>query len=138
MIKVALPVIVSALALGVPAAADAQTYQPAPMTNPTNPVMSNISATTAATTLTQPGADGAYGATAQPALEQPDMMPMVAVPVPPGAVWIPGHYRWEAAAQNYVWIEGQFVLPPHPNAQWVAGHWQETPSSWIWIDERWN
>ena len=74
----------------------------------------------------------------QPVLQQPDMVPMGAVPVPPGAVWIPGHYDWSPAAQNYVWIDGQFTLPPHPAAQWLAGHWQETPSSWIWIDGRWN
>jgi|SRR5580693_6637811 hypothetical protein len=136
MIKYALSAAVAALALGAPMA-EAQTTQPMPLTNPANPVMSNTSAATTVTAQPQAGADNAFGL-GQPVLQQPDMVPMGAVPVPPGAVWIPGHYDWSPAAQNYVWIDGQFTLPPHPAAQWLAGHWQETPSSWIWIDGRWN
>jgi hypothetical protein len=136
MIKYALSAAVAALALGAPMA-EAQTTQPMPLTNPANPVMSNTSAATTVTAQPQAGADNAFGL-GQPVLQQPDMVPMGAVPVPPGAVWIPGNYDWSPAAQNYVWIDGQFTLPPHPAAQWLAGHWQETPSSWIWIDGRWN
>jgi hypothetical protein len=138
MIKYALTAAVAALALGAPVMAEAQMSQPVPLTNPTNPVISNTSTATTVTTQPQAGTDGTYGFVGQPALVQPDMMPTVMVAVPPGAVWIPGHYNWDAASQNYVWIDGQFALPPRPNAQWLAGHWQETPTSWMWIDERWN
>lgn len=132
MIRYVLPAAIAALALGAPLMAEAQMSQPMPLTNPTYP------ATTTVATQPQAGTDGTYGFVGQPALQRPDMMPTVMVAVPPGAVWIPGHYNWDAASQNYVWIDGQFALPPHPNAQWVAGHWQETPTSWMWIDERWN
>lgn len=58
--------------------------------------------------------------------------------LPPGAVWIAAHYTWDAARSNYAWVEGQYVLPPRPDAQWIEGHWIETPTSWIWLDGRWN
>jgi hypothetical protein len=135
MIKYALPAAIAAMALGAPVMAEAQMSQPMPLTNP---AMSNTSPAAPAGLQPQPGADSAYGFNAQPIMEQPDGTPMVAVAVPPGAVWIAGHYNWDAASQNYVWLNGQFVLPPHPNAQWVAGHWQQTPTSWIWLDGRWN
>jgi hypothetical protein len=143
MIKYALPAAVAALALVPPVVARAQIAQPMPLTNPTNPVMSNTSTATTATTPPRAEIDAAYGFNqgasqfGEPAMQGPDLTPMAVLPVPPGAVWIPGHYDWDAASQNYVWLQGQFVLPPHPNAQWVAGHWQETPTSWIWIDGRW-
>jgi hypothetical protein len=142
MIKSALPAAVAALTLSAPAIALAQATQPMPITTP-NPAMSNTSTTT--TIPTQPQADPAtYGSNrydgdgqfVPPMIQQPDMAPVVALP--PGAVWIPGQYNWDPAAGNYAWAAGQFVLPPRPNAQWIAGHWQQTPTSWIWLDGRWN
>jgi hypothetical protein len=141
MIKYALPAAVAALTLSAPAIALAQATQPMPLTAPTNPAMSDTSTMT--TVPAQPQA-GAYssnryegdGQFVQPMMQQPDMAPVVALP--PGAVWVPGQYNWDPAAGNYVWAPGQFVLPPHPNAQWLAGHWQQTPTSWIWLDGRWN
>ena len=80
MIKYALSAAVAALALGAPMA-EAQTTQPMPLTNPANPVMSNTSAATTVTAQPQAGADNAFGL-GQPVLQQPDMVPMGAVPVP--------------------------------------------------------
>ena len=128
MIKFALPAAVAALTLGAPALALAQATQPMPMVNPANPAI-----TTTSTTTTTSDGDGQF---AQPVIQDPGMAPVVALP--PGAVWVAGQYNWDPAAGNYVWAPGQFVLPPYPNAQWIAGHWQQTPTSWIWLDGRWN
>lgn len=140
MIKYALPAAMAALTLGAPAIALAQATQPMPITTPTNPAMNNTSTTVPVQPQAGAATYGAYrdgdGQFVQPMIQPPDMAPVVALP--PGAVWVPGQYNWDPAAGNYVWAPGQFVLPPHPNAQWVAGHWQQTPSSWIWLDGRWN
>lgn len=150
MIKFALPAAIAALVLGAPVLANAQMAQPVPLTNPTNPMISNTAATAVVTPQGQFGeSDGSYQdfrQAAAPADVAPmaapippgEAMPMAAAPMPPGTAWIAGHYRWDASAGNYVWVGAQLAAPPHPNAQWVAGHWQETPTSWIWIDGRWN
>src|SRR5579872_2634410 len=138
MIKFALPAAMAALVLGAPVLAEAQMAQPMPLTNPSNPMMSNTAATATVMPQQQFGqGDGFNQGIGQPALAPADVMPMAAAPMPPGTAWIPGHYRWDAGSQNYVWVDGQLAAAPHPNAQWVAGHWQETPTSWIWIDGRW-
>jgi hypothetical protein len=128
MIRYALPAAVAALAF-VASAAFAQTgvIQPMPLTPPAHPL------------ATPASVSGAY---AVPDVGYPapsDMAsPMGVVPVPPQAVWIPGHYNWDPNSQNYVWLDGEFAQPPHPGAQWVPGHWQQTPTAWTWVDGRWS
>jgi hypothetical protein len=119
--------------------------QPMPLTPPYNPMMTNASADGTIAGQPQPGpADNyGYGPAAQPygapmGMPAPGFMPMGMVPVPPGAVWIPGHYNWDPKGQNYVWLEGEFAQPPHPGAQWVAGHWQQSPNAWTWVDGHWS
>ena len=140
MTKYALCAAVAALALGAPGAVHAQPVQLAPGITPPHPVATRTSTTTTVTTTGMRNAGGAndrdFGLSGDAAIDEPDLAPLAAVP--PGAVWIPGHYDWSAARRNYVWLDGRFTLPPHPDAQWVAGHWQETPSSWVWVDGRWN
>ncbi|HEX3035193.1 MAG TPA: YXWGXW repeat-containing protein [Thermodesulfobacteriota bacterium] len=42
--------------------------------------------------------------------------------VPPSYdyVWIPGH--WERSGDQWVWVDGQWVLPPHDDSVYVTGH----------------
>jgi hypothetical protein len=155
MIRYTLPAAVAALALGAPAAVEAQTVgQPVPLTQQPNPMMNNVAAT--GTIIGQPQPDpadnygyaqppgqmpGPYGM--QPEMAQPGMMPQpvampAMVPVAPGSVWIPAHYNWDPASQNYVWLEGEFAQPPHPGAQWMPGRWQQSPTAWTWVDGHWN
>ena len=35
-----------------------------------------------------------------------------------GYVWVPGYYDWRN--NDYFWIEGSWVLPPHRGAHWVG------------------
>jgi len=143
MIKYALSAAVAMLALGAPGAVHAQAAQPMPSVYPSGPVMTRTSTTTTVTTTTRvPHAGGAgdrdFGLSGDAAIEEPDLAPLSVALAPPGAVWVPGHYDWDAARQNYVWHGAQLTLPPHPNAQWIAGHWRETPTAWVWVDDRWN
>jgi hypothetical protein len=147
MIRYALPVAVAALALAAPFAAQAQTAigQPVPLTQQTNPMMTNAAAPGTIVGQPPPGPTDNY-VYGQPGYGQPGedygapmgMMPMAMVPVPPGSIWIPAHYNWDPASQNYVWLEGEFAQPPHSSAQWIPGRWQQSPTAWTWVDGHWN
>ena len=120
MLKHALPAMVAALALAAPAAAGAQTVLPQPVI--------------VAPSVLQPTA---------PVAEDDEYYydygtPVRLVPVPQTAIWIPGHYNWDADSQSYVWLDGEFVQPPHPGAHWVDGHWRETPTDWLWVAGHWS
>jgi len=62
------------------------------------------------------------------------------VPPPPfyGAVWIPGHWRWEPGAANFVWLHGHYAEPPRPRAAWAPGRWIERNNGWVWEEGRWD
>jgi hypothetical protein len=126
MIKYGLPAAVAALVLGG-SAANAQFVPPAP---PAPPNYTNVSTTI--TGQPQPTQED-YVA---PGYVQPIIIPY-GHPITPRTVWIPGHYDWDPARSNYVFIDGQYVEAPRENAQWIPGHWIQTPTSWIWIDGNW-
>jgi hypothetical protein len=135
MIKYALTAAVAAFALGAPAMVHAQTY-PQPMP-PTAPNMT-INANATIVGQPQPGPNDyntqGYG---MPAYGAP--MPGAYVqPMSPRTTWIPDHYEWDPKSNNYAWTAGQYVEAPRENAQWLPGHWEQTPTSWIWLDGRWN
>ena len=142
-----LPAALAAVALCAPLAAQAQTtlVQRAPTTVQVDPETGNLVRTTELTPG-QPadGDDFGPGPTMigqrQSFAPQP-MVQLIAVTptmAPLGVVWIAGHYDWDPAQQNYVWVGGEFTQPPHPNAQWLPGHWSQQPNGWVWIDARWN
>ena len=127
MIRLALPAAVAALASVVPGAASAQ--MPPPQA-------AGVEQQMPGTPFAPPGASptmGYYGN------EGPFVAaPVAFVPVPPGSIWIAGHYNWDPAQGNYTWVAGQFAQPPRPGAQWVEGRWLETPTSWVWVDGHWS
>jgi len=53
------------------------------------------------------------------------------------AVWIPGYWRWDKAAKQYVWVGGLWREPP-PGLVWHPGHWKKTASGWAWIAGHWG
>jgi hypothetical protein len=136
MIKDVLPAAMAAIALAAPLTAHAQVVQPVPQPLPPPGYTTNASTTTTITGQLQPSYTETYGAVG----------PVIAVPVYPlpmpimtsRTTWIPGHFDWDPARSNYVYIEGQFVEAPHENARWIPGHWAETPTAWIWINGGWN
>lgn len=131
MIKYVLPAAVAAIALAAPLAAHAQVVQPVPQPLP-QPYYTNASTTTIIGEP-RPAYVETYGAV-EPVYAPVYPMPMVSA----RTTWIPGHFDWDPARSNYVYIEGQFVEAPHENAQWIPGHWAETPTAWIWISGGWN
>ena len=68
----------------------------------------------------------------------PPMPPSEVVIVQPGPeyVWVPGYYGYSNG--NYVWVQGQWHVPPsgyhtwHP-AQWVHEYrgWHYQPGRWV-------
>jgi hypothetical protein len=144
MIRFALPAALAAIALASPVAL-AQTGQPVPIYPQPNPMTTNASSGTAIVGQPQPGPGDYQGYNQYPVAPmgmqpnmQPGLQPMAAVPLPPGSIWVAGHYNWDPSSSNYVWLEGQYLQPPHPGAQWVAGHWEQTPNAWVWVDGSWQ
>ena len=64
--------------------------------------------------------------------------PMVEVrPVPPAAyyAWTPGYWAWNG---TWVWVGGQYVVRPRPNAIWVGGRWSRHGHGYVWIGGGWR
>lgn len=55
----------------------------------------------------------------------------------PKAVWIEGHWQWNASSGDYVWISGHWVKP-RPGKVWVKGHWKKVPGGWVWVKGYWR
>jgi hypothetical protein len=141
MIKYALSAAVAALALGAPGAVEAQTAVPQAM--PGTMPDTTVNTTTTVVGQPQPGSPDYYNynATQMPAPYAPPAIPYAQpapAPISPRTLWIPGTYNWDPSRQTYVWTQGQYVEAPSETAQWVPGHWTETPTSWIWVDGRWQ
>jgi len=132
MIKHVLPAAVAAIAFAAPLAAYAQVVQPLPQ--PVPPGYTTNASTTTIIGQPEPGYTETYSTVPALAPVYPQPIPMMS----PRTTWIPGHFDWDPARSNYVYIEGQFVEAPHENAQWIPGHWAQTPTAWIWINGGWN
>jgi hypothetical protein len=51
-------------------------------------------------------------------------------------VWIPGH--WERSGDEWVWVSGQWVLPPDDDSVYVMGHWEWDGDDWDWVPGYWR
>lgn len=54
----------------------------------------------------------------------------------PQHVWVPGHWRWMEG--SYVWVAGDWHLPPVPGAAWIAPQWQPQGSGYVLRDGYWQ
>jgi hypothetical protein len=52
-----------------------------------------------------------------------------------GAVWIPGHHRWNG--RRYVWVGGHWDRNPR-GSTWVPGRWVHGSHGWRWIHGHWR
>ncbi|MGH7095796.1 MAG: hypothetical protein ACREFB_19985 [Stellaceae bacterium] len=52
----------------------------------------------------------------------------------PDFIWVPGHYNWDPAERQYVWLIGQYMQASRPEAHWVGGRWQLAGTQYLWID----
>ena len=55
----------------------------------------------------------------------------------PKHVWIDGNWVWNPQANQYVYVEGKWIVPNN-NAVWVPGHWKNTKYGWHWVDGHWR
>jgi len=53
------------------------------------------------------------------------------------AVWVRGHWAWNAHAGNWVWVRGQWIAR-RPAYVWVDGSWHHGPRGWYWDEGRWE
>ncbi len=54
-----------------------------------------------------------------------------------GAVWIGGHWNWNARTDSYVWLSGYWTRSK-PGRTWVSGHWVKRPRGWVWVSGHWR
>ena len=57
-------------------------------------------------------------------------------PSAPSTVWTPGYWSWDGV--KYVWVPGQYVVAPFPDAVWIGGRWVHRGPGWMWVDGRWH
>ncbi len=53
------------------------------------------------------------------------------------AQWIAGHWSWEAARDDFVWVGGSWQIPP-VGSTWVAGRWRHDAAGWYWVSGTWS
>src|SRR3954470_21069049 len=46
----------------------------------------------------------------------------------PGYVWTDGYWDWRG--NNWHWMDGRWMRPPHRRAVWVPGAWVESNHRW--------
>ena len=63
--------------------------------------------------------------------------PVIVQPVSPypGAVWIPGEYRWRG--NRYVYINPHYARPRHGRV-WISGGWVATRGGYVWRSGYWR
>ncbi len=55
-----------------------------------------------------------------------------------GAIWTPGYYQWDPAAQNYIWVAGSWQVPPHKHMLWIGAHTIERKDgSYVYYSGHW-
>ncbi len=59
-------------------------------------------------------------------------------PPPPHYVWQPGHWRWDAYHNQYVWFPGRYVMRGPGYGRFVPGHWANRGGQWVWIPQHWQ
>ncbi|OQX84636.1 hypothetical protein B6D60_08960 [candidate division KSB1 bacterium 4484_87] len=55
----------------------------------------------------------------------------------PRAVWIEGHWKWNARKHDFVWVKGYWKVPPKGKV-WVPGHWVKKPHGWVYKEGHWK
>ena len=53
----------------------------------------------------------------------------------PYHVWIAGHWSWRG---QWVWMRGEWRVPPHRGDVWAPGRWVHRGRGWVWKEGRWR
>jgi len=70
----------------------------------------------------------------------PPPLPVVEQPVAPGDgyIWTPGYLAWDDDAQDYYWVEGQWVMAPETGMLWTPGYWGYDNGYYRWNAGYWG
>jgi hypothetical protein len=93
------------------------------------------------TTITKEAPESGSTVTTEIIAPTPPPAPQAEIPpAPPGpkVAWVTGHWSWDPAAQNYVWVHGRYMEPPHAHAEWLPGRFVQRPDGWLWEDGSWE
>jgi hypothetical protein len=61
---------------------------------------------------------------------------VVGVAPGPGFVWVEGYHRWDGG--RYVWVPGEWRMPPRPRARWVPPHYRRFRGGWAFVPGHWR
>jgi hypothetical protein len=92
-----------------------------------------------------------HEAYANPAVPQPEALPLVDKEPPPpieeappdqrpegdNVIWIPGYWSYDQDRKDYIWISGFWRNAP-PGQQWVPGNWRQVGDQWQWSPGMWT
>jgi hypothetical protein len=53
----------------------------------------------------------------------------------PEYVWVPGNWAWN---DRWIWVEGEWVVPPRDGAVWQSGYWTRSRRGYVWVQGRWR
>jgi hypothetical protein len=53
-----------------------------------------------------------------------------------GALWIPGYWEWDDEMKDFIWISGNWRVPP-PGMRWVPPYWTEVEGGWQRVPGFW-
>ncbi len=53
------------------------------------------------------------------------------------AVWVRGHWAWDAYDGRYEWVRGSWIAA-RPAYAWSDGGWYRTPRGWAWREGSWQ
>ncbi len=54
-----------------------------------------------------------------------------------GGFWLKGHWEWNEAKQNYLWVKGH-CEPYRKGYTYLPGKWVRRPEGWIWEAGVWK
>jgi len=54
----------------------------------------------------------------------------------PGYVWTEGYWDWRG--NNWYWVNGRWMRPPHAHATWVAPQWRQHGHAWRFHSGYWR
>ncbi|MDR3476385.1 MAG: YXWGXW repeat-containing protein [Devosia sp.] len=70
----------------------------------------------------------------------PPPLPVYDQPPIPGRgyVWTPGYWAWSDRADDYYWVPGTWVRPPHIGRYWTPGYWRYYDGRYLYSDGYWG
>ncbi|HMV14225.1 MAG TPA: hypothetical protein PKK18_01195 [Chitinophagales bacterium] len=56
----------------------------------------------------------------------------------PKHIWIDGDWIWNPQINQYVYVQGKWIIPISTKSIWIAGHWKNSRYGWHWVPGYWK